>query len=169
MILKWLSVVALGGAVLAMAACTSDDEPASGKGKEADCEAIIEACHMKDDGSGGDITSCHETAHETSEGTDYSFCTANKTRCVALCDAAPDVSTGGSGTGGHSHGGAGGDAGTGGHSHGGAGGESHSGGTGGESHAGGAGGTTGGAAGAGGAGTGGHSHGGAGGAAGSGA
>ena len=143
MILKWLSVVALGGAVLAMAACTSDDEPASGKGKEADCEAIIEACHMKDDGSGGDITSCHETAHETSEGTDYSFCTANKTRCVALCDAAPDVSTGGSGTGGHSHGGAGGDAGTGGQ--------------------------TGGAAGAGGAGAGGHSHGGAGGAAGSGA
>ncbi|MCA9647108.1 MAG: hypothetical protein KC492_40745, partial [Myxococcales bacterium] len=158
-ILKWLALVTLGGAVLAMSACSSDDEPAADKGTEADCDAIIDACHTKDDGASGELTTCHETAHETGEGTDYTYCAANKARCIALCDAAPVVNTGGTGgTGG---------SGTGGHSHGGAGGESHSGGTGGESHAGGTGGAAGGTGGtSGAAGSGGHSHGGAGGAAG---
>lgn len=135
--------------------CSSDEESTGGsKGSVADCDAIIDACHDKDPGT-GDINVCHETAHDLVLGSDFSYCAANKSRCVSLCNAAAEVD---GGVGGHSHGGAGGSAG---HGHGGtSAGGTHAGGTGGHSH-------TGGSAGAGGhshsGGTGGHSHAGAGG------
>ena len=133
----------MGGFVAA--ACSSDEEDTGSKASAADCDAIIDACHTKDDGSGGDLTECHEGAHDTVGTNDFSFCAANKSRCVALCNAAEEVDGGhmhSGGTGGESHGGAGG---SGGHSHGGAGGAA-AGGAGGHSH-GGAGGAAGGAAG----------------------
>ena len=137
--LRLLGLVLLGGVAFAVAACSSDEEETGSKATAADCDAIINACHTKDDGSGGDITECHEGAHDTVGTNDFSFCGANKSRCVALCDAAEEVDGGhmhSGGTGGHSHGGTGGDAGSGGHSHGGTGGGSHAGGTGGHSHGG---------------------------------
>ncbi|MBX3184330.1 MAG: hypothetical protein KF915_17005 [Polyangiaceae bacterium] len=119
-------------------ACSSDEEKdptGSSKGSIEDCYAIIDACHEKDDGSGGDITLCHETAHRAELRTDgdFSFCTKQRARCVSACDAAPPFDGGHGGS--HHHGGAGGHhhGGAGGHHHGGAGG--HLGGTGGD-HAG---------------------------------
>lgn len=52
----------------------------------AACQAIVRACHVKDDGSNAEIHTCHETAH--GEGTD-SACAAVQADCVAKCDAAP--------------------------------------------------------------------------------
>jgi len=97
-----------------VAGCSSDEASTdSGKGSVADCDAIIRACHPKDDGT-GDISACHDAAHDSVLAADFSYCASNRSRCVALCDAAAEVD---GGAGGHGHGGAGGSAGQ---SHGGA-------------------------------------------------
>ena len=118
----FLCGLALG---LAAVGCSSDDKEDTGSGGFTleDCQAIITACHEKDDYSGGEISVCHEDAHEAEHSGDYSQC--DRDRCVALCDAAEHPGAGGAG-GHHNHTG-----GTGG-SH------DHTGGTGGHMHAGGA-------------------------------
>ncbi len=92
------SIVACGGT----SAAAADPAAAAGSSK-GDCDAITRACHKKDDGS-GDVHVCHEAAHQ---GTDAGYCTENKSRCVALCDAAATLGAGTRGGGhpdGHSHG-----------------------------------------------------------------
>jgi hypothetical protein len=56
--------------------CGSDDEK-----RPAECEAIVEACHPLDQGT-GDIHACHEMAE--SDWT-QAECVSNTTRCLNLC------------------------------------------------------------------------------------
>jgi hypothetical protein len=50
----------------------------------ADCEAIVDACHDVDDGSGGMPTICHDTAHDADSDDD---CAPLRVECVAACTA----------------------------------------------------------------------------------
>lgn len=50
----------------------------------ADCDAIIEACHDYDTGS-GPLSECHDLAHDA---TSNAVCLPERDRCVALCEAA---------------------------------------------------------------------------------
>ena len=78
---------------LAFTAC--DEEEPSDPGTKADCEAIIDACHTKDDGSDEMINQfCHQPAHDAVdgvEGASFATCTERRTECVEACDAAPEV------------------------------------------------------------------------------
>lgn len=47
------------------------------------CQAITDACHDIDDGT-GEAAACHVIAHENHDDD----CVSERTRCVALCDAA---------------------------------------------------------------------------------
>lgn len=84
--------VPLLGVVLGLAlSCTTDDgEGDSGAVYPEACDAIIDACHTKDDGSDDAISSCHSAAHDA----DVDECNARLEECVALCDAAPPVGGG---------------------------------------------------------------------------
>jgi hypothetical protein len=69
-------------AVLGLVACGGDDTSSA----KPSCEAIVEACHPKDPGS-GPVHDCHENAESvTSTEAD---CAAAKDACVGLCEAAP--------------------------------------------------------------------------------
>ncbi len=77
---------------------SSDEHDAGGAGGEhhggaedPECQAISSVCHDVDAAS-KDAGDCHELAHEN----DAAVCTANKARCIALCEAL----TGGGGAGG---------------------------------------------------------------------
>ena len=48
------------------------------------CQAIIDACHTKDDGP-GPAHDCHEVAHGAK---DEATCTAQKDACVRTCNSA---------------------------------------------------------------------------------
>ena len=62
----------------------SDSTHEEGEAAAPDCQAITDACHSVDDGT-GEIGKCHnEIAHEN----DAAKCKAEKDRCVALCVAA---------------------------------------------------------------------------------
>jgi hypothetical protein len=52
-----------------------------------DCEAIVEACHPKDPGS-GPVHECHETAETAGTAHDAKTCADKKVACVTLCNAA---------------------------------------------------------------------------------
>ncbi len=54
------------------------------------CGEIVEACHPKDDGT-GQINECHGIAHDEDEAA----CSNVHAMCIELCNAAPDVATGG--------------------------------------------------------------------------
>lgn len=76
----------LGLWLAAFVACTIGDDPApTSHAHPPDCQAIINACHPKEEGNPGPINDCHEIGH----GTEYARCTSEKARCVALCNAAP--------------------------------------------------------------------------------
>ncbi len=49
-----------------------------------DCDAIVEACHDYDTGT-GPLTECHDLAHDATSNT---VCLPERERCVALCEAA---------------------------------------------------------------------------------
>lgn len=68
-----------------LAGCPTDP-PAGDTGPltYADCEAIVEACHDVDDGSGGMPTTCHDTAHDATSNAD---CAPLRASCVAACQA----------------------------------------------------------------------------------
>lgn len=87
-----LAALALAFAVGPLAACSDDHDHAEGGhgdgGHTSDypaCQAIIDACHPKDDGTNLDVNGCHETAHDA---TSNAPCEAEQARCVALCEAA---------------------------------------------------------------------------------
>jgi hypothetical protein len=58
---------------------------------EGACGEIVEACHTKDDGTPGEINDCHGIAHDE----DDAACTNVRAMCIEICNAAPDVATGG--------------------------------------------------------------------------
>ena len=68
-----------------LAGCPTDP-PAGDTGPLtfADCEAIVEACHDVDNGSGGMATTCHDTAHDATSNAD---CAPLRASCVAACQA----------------------------------------------------------------------------------
>jgi hypothetical protein len=70
----------------ALAACGDD-----GSTMAPSCQAITDACHDVDPGS-GPIHDCHETAHE--DGT-AAACDPIEAMCLALCNAAADGGAGG--------------------------------------------------------------------------
>ena len=75
-------VVAIG-AILALGACGSDEEPS-----RAVCEEIVEACHPVDTMGPGPIHECHESA----EGTwTPDQCAAQKAHCLEVCVPASDA------------------------------------------------------------------------------
>jgi len=73
-------------AALAVVACS--DEHDGHDDLAAECQAIIDACHTKDDGTPGELHECHETAHDV--GTKEA-CAPVQADCVALCNAAPTI------------------------------------------------------------------------------
>ena len=70
--------------------CPADSDPMLIEGA---CGDIVDACHTKDDGTPGQINDCHQIAHDEDE----SACSADRDMCIELCNAAPDVATGGHG------------------------------------------------------------------------
>ena len=52
------------------------------------CQEIAEACHVKDDGTPGEVHDCHETGHDV--GT-VEACTKVHDSCLKTCNAAPDL------------------------------------------------------------------------------
>jgi hypothetical protein len=52
-----------------------------------DCEAIVDACHPKDPGS-GPVHDCYETAQTAGTAHDAKTCADKKVACVTLCNAA---------------------------------------------------------------------------------
>jgi hypothetical protein len=58
-----------------------------GDDEKKECEAIIEACHEKDTGS-GEIHECHENAESTWS---KDQCVSNSARCLSLCKAGGDA------------------------------------------------------------------------------
>jgi hypothetical protein len=56
-------------------------------GVPADCQAILDACHPKDPGS-GPVHDCHEAAETAGDVRDAKTCADKKSGCVALCTAA---------------------------------------------------------------------------------
>ncbi len=79
-----------------LAACGDDDDDDDHTSDIPSCQAIIDACHLVDDGSRMDIATCHDQAHDVM---DRAYCDANQTRCVELCNAA--AGDGGGGDAGH--------------------------------------------------------------------
>jgi hypothetical protein len=93
-----VAALALAGA--GMTACKSSDtaNPVATDGGDGgaeyidfcalpkSCQDIVQACHIKDDGTVQAISDCHETAHDV--GTD-SACQKVRSDCVAKCNAAP--------------------------------------------------------------------------------
>lgn len=82
-------------AMLALAGCGDDHNEDGGHDEDSghdeygsfsdDCQAIIDACHYVEPGEPGEIHTCHiVNAHENNE----EFCTSDRDRCVALCEAA---------------------------------------------------------------------------------
>lgn len=57
----------------------------------AECEEIVEACHMVDPGT-GPIHDCHEFAEAM--GRTAAECSAMRASCIALCRAAADAGAG---------------------------------------------------------------------------
>ena len=97
-----VALVAMAGAGLTACESSHDDNHAHthGDGGEeyidfcalpASCQAIVLACHEKDDGTPGEVHDCHETAHD--QGTD-SACKAVQSSCVTKCNAAPELEGG---------------------------------------------------------------------------
>lgn len=83
------SLLSVLGLALGLALACSTDEGGPAANPEA-CQAIIDACHPKDDGSDPEINGCHAAAHDDETET----CNARLEECVALCDAAPPVGGG---------------------------------------------------------------------------
>lgn len=81
---RTLSIVALVAASVLAAACSKDDHSHDGEVLPPSCEAIVEACHAVDDGSGGTAGECHELAHDGKVEAD---CAPQKASCVAACEA----------------------------------------------------------------------------------
>ena len=73
-------MLALGLLALAGSGCGDDGSHPTAPS----CQAIIDACHDVDPGS-GPITDCHDTAHDV--GTPEA-CDPIQTMCVTLCAAA---------------------------------------------------------------------------------
>lgn len=70
--------------VLALSGCpTNNDGGDTGPVTFADCEAIIEACHEVDPGT-GPAHDCHEAAHDAVSNAD---CAPLRASCVATCAA----------------------------------------------------------------------------------
>ena len=78
----FLSLTGLALGLYAGCSQASDEAPIDDA-----CEAIIDACHTKDDGSVQAINDCHTVGHD---GVDAD-CQAQHDDCVALCGAAPEV------------------------------------------------------------------------------
>lgn len=83
-------LLALFAVAALFAACGDEHDDHSHSGLSPDCQAIVDACHMKDDGTDPAISACHTGAHDNKT----SECTANKTQCVAACEAAPELDDG---------------------------------------------------------------------------
>jgi hypothetical protein len=64
--------------IVAMLVACSDDKKDAGT---PSCDAIVEACHPLDKGS-GPIHECHESAEE---GATEASCAAKKAECLAVC------------------------------------------------------------------------------------
>lgn len=77
-----LCVLALVG--FALVACGDDhSHDESGELKSPTCQAISDACHDVDTGS-GEIAMCHDIAHEDVEAD----CSDHEPHCIPLCEAA---------------------------------------------------------------------------------
>jgi hypothetical protein len=59
-----------------------------GEGLGPNCLDIVNACHYKDDGTPGEVNTCHIVGHDGEE----SECELIRDDCVAACEAAPDPS-----------------------------------------------------------------------------
>jgi predicted small lipoprotein YifL len=80
-----LTRFALVAGLLALAGCPTESPTGdTGPLTFPDCEAIVEACHDVDDGSGGMPTTCHDTAHDATSNAD---CAPLRASCVAACSA----------------------------------------------------------------------------------
>ena len=110
---RWLTLGAL--AVLACSSSGSDTTGSTKKKAEGgECGAILDACHMKDDGNPGIANDCHQLSHTL----DDEQCVQRVIECVNTCTALPcppggcgpgyDAGTAGGGHGGGSGGTAGG-------------------------------------------------------------
>ncbi|MDB4996901.1 MAG: hypothetical protein JWM74_4333 [Myxococcaceae bacterium] len=86
-----VAIAALG---LCLAAGCSSSLPAVTT--TPDCDAIVDACHPKDPGS-GPVHECHETAETAAAAHDAKTCTDKKNACVALCNAATTPTKGDAG------------------------------------------------------------------------
>lgn len=81
---RTLPSLALVASCVVGVACSGDDHDDSHEDLPASCQAIVDACHAVDDGTGGTAGECHTLAHEGKAEAD---CAAQKARCVAACEA----------------------------------------------------------------------------------
>lgn len=69
---------------LCLAGCpTENHDTDTGPASFPDCEAIVEACHMVDPGS-GPAHDCHEAAHDAASN---DVCAPLRASCLATCGA----------------------------------------------------------------------------------
>ncbi len=69
-----------GLVLLALGGCGDDEEHAGHGDLAPDCQAIVDACHEVDPGS-GEANDCHVLA----EKNDASVCTEHRASCVSVC------------------------------------------------------------------------------------
>lgn len=71
-------------ATLALTGCpTEEHDGDSGVVGFPDCEAIVDACHDVDNGTGR-ASECHDTAHDADSNDD---CAPVRAECVSVCQA----------------------------------------------------------------------------------
>ncbi|MBS2012918.1 MAG: hypothetical protein JST00_08530 [Deltaproteobacteria bacterium] len=112
---KVLISAAIVAAFAGIFACSHDDDHSHEDGGAhssafASCQAILDACHEKDVGT-GPVHDCHELGHDA---TSDAPCAAKKDECVKTCNAATtddagsdaggkDAASEGGGDAGHDH------------------------------------------------------------------
>jgi hypothetical protein len=69
-----------GVLLLVIVGCGDDDEHSGHGDLEPDCQAIVDACHEADPGS-GPAHDCHVLAEENNAGT----CAEQRASCVSVC------------------------------------------------------------------------------------
>ena len=80
----------LVGIGLGAPSCDDDDDGHShDHGAELGplCRDIVNACHYKDDGSPGQVNTCHVVGHDGDEDE----CGEIRDECVEACEAAPEL------------------------------------------------------------------------------
>jgi hypothetical protein len=96
-VLKWTFIgrvtctLGLLGAIAVAAPSCDDDDDGHSHDHDADlgpmCRDIVNACHYKDDGSPGEVSTCHIVGHDGDEDE----CEEVRDACVAACEAAPEL------------------------------------------------------------------------------